>query len=498
MNDSIPMLVVAGQPNEGKTSVISTLAEDDRAVVDPYPGTTKAHRKYKICLDGETKLLLYDTPGFENPGEVLEWMRENEKHHENPAQAFLDDPENRKYKLDREIFEPIAKGAVVLHVVDPSRKPFEEDKWQAEILQHCGVPRIGLFNPRKEEGSKYKKEWIALMNKHMNVWREFDACQAVFADRVELIEMLGIANPDWKPGVREMVKALAKEWEHRMEKSAEEIVHGIRSAVQFQVVERLNTEKADQSAEDARRRATEKVKKKIIGIETDFRKKTRDRFNHNADHWKETDSALELDIFSEQAGEIFGFSKRTVVIACALASAGVGVLIDVATGGATLGLGTLIGTIVGGGGAYFYFDKAVDIEMPGIPIGPFRLPKWKIGDATLKACMERRSKLPGILIERMYCYSLAAASWAHGQRPVKPGSADVGGLERITAILEEKESDGKSGAMKFQALVELWHRSREQGVQDSKVIGAVEEAETWLIKKLTSELINATARSKRQ
>ena len=34
----IPTFVVVGQPNEGKTTVMATLAEDDDALISPIPG----------------------------------------------------------------------------------------------------------------------------------------------------------------------------------------------------------------------------------------------------------------------------------------------------------------------------------------------------------------------------------------------------------------------------------------------------------------------------
>ena len=42
-----------GHPNEGKSSVVSTLSEDDSVVITPVPGATVACRAYPVMIDGE-------------------------------------------------------------------------------------------------------------------------------------------------------------------------------------------------------------------------------------------------------------------------------------------------------------------------------------------------------------------------------------------------------------------------------------------------------------
>lgn len=484
---NIPKFIVAGQPNEGKTTVVATLTENSAAQISPIPGTTRVLSKYSVKVCDVTKLLLYDTPGFENPGEVLEWLRKNARQHNNPAQAFLlVSDHHRRYPFDCEILKGIANGAAVIHVVNPAREPIEEDEWEAEIFHLCINPRVGLLNRRRTESGIHQK-WGPLMNRYMNTWREFDACQAVFADRIEILEVLTIAVPGSSPQMREVIQALTEEWETRLSDLATAILANLREAVKLQVVESYGETRGDQEA--AKARAERKVRENVTGIEKDFRCKAREMFRHTEEHWL-PDKLLKLGLFDEEVWQVFGFRKSTIVIACVVASAGIGLLVDIATGGGTVGIGALIGGLSGGAVAYLSADKVVDIQLPGFRVGPFRIPGGRIGGVSLKAGIERRSKLPGILLDRTTCYAVAAARWSHGYRPESPGTCSTDEAWKITEVLE------KSGeAARFQALIELWHRSTEQSLGSKEEV-IVRDTEAWLQKTLFGHLHKATCEKK--
>ena len=67
----IPEIAIIGHPNEGKSSVLSTLAEDDSVRVSPIPGETTECRSFPVIIDGRERLRFTDTPGFQNPRRLL-------------------------------------------------------------------------------------------------------------------------------------------------------------------------------------------------------------------------------------------------------------------------------------------------------------------------------------------------------------------------------------------------------------------------------------------
>ena len=70
-----PEIAIMGHPNEGKSSVLSTLAEDDSVRVSPTPGETTRCRTFPVVIDGREVLRFTDTPGFQNPGRVLSMLK---------------------------------------------------------------------------------------------------------------------------------------------------------------------------------------------------------------------------------------------------------------------------------------------------------------------------------------------------------------------------------------------------------------------------------------
>ena len=70
----IPTFAVVGHPNKGKSSIVATLAEDDRLAISPTPGTTRRAMPHSFSIDGQPQYVLIDTPGFQRAAEVLEWL----------------------------------------------------------------------------------------------------------------------------------------------------------------------------------------------------------------------------------------------------------------------------------------------------------------------------------------------------------------------------------------------------------------------------------------
>lgn len=450
---SVPTFAVVGQPNEGKTSIISTLAEDDRAPVSPKPGTTLRLARYPVKVDGVEIMVLYDTPGFESPGDVLEWLRKH-KDEPNPAAAFLKLAKDRDlYPEECEILRPLAEGCAVIYVVDGDRPVRDVDKLEGEILRLCGVARIGIINC-KGGRKEHLKEWRRQMRADFNVVREFNACSAVFADRMELLEAAKAVVSGWERGIEETIDSLKTDWEDRLVASADAMVRVFKDVLNLRAHEPFGD---GISKDSAGTKANEAVKRDVRALEKKFRKDIRKRFLHSDDHW-ETDPLLEMDIFCDEVWSLLGLSKTNLLVAGAAAGAGLAALIDAAVGGAILGLAALIGGAVGGISAFFLADQAVRWRTPEFSIfGLFKLGGKALGGTKVEARIERRSKLPGILFDRLILFIEAAASWAHGRRPERiapcPSTSGAGGAPggRIDGLQKEQR-------VAFIAYIELLHR----------------------------------------
>ena len=70
-----PEIAIIGHPNEGKSSVLSTLAEDDSVRISSTPGETTECRTFPVIIDGKELLRFTDTPGFQYPQQILEALK---------------------------------------------------------------------------------------------------------------------------------------------------------------------------------------------------------------------------------------------------------------------------------------------------------------------------------------------------------------------------------------------------------------------------------------
>ena len=450
---TIPTFAIVGQPNEGKTSVIATLAEDDRAPIGPSPGTTRRLARYPVRVDAEEIMVLYDTPGFESPGACLEWLQAYSDD-DNAALAFIGFPGHReRYPEECEILQPLARGAAVIYVVDGDREPREADRQEAEILRLCGVARIGVINSKGGRG-RYVPEWTRLMLKDFNTLREFNACNAVFADRIELMQAAGSVVPDWKDAMRLTVTALSRAWEERLENSAEVMLDGIERIVRFRSKVHFDS---DAGRLHAKSKAKQAVEAKVRSTEQAFRAKIRKLFRHHDDHW-DLPPNLEADIFSDEVWRWLGMDKMKLIVTAALTGASSTVLIDYLLGGSSLGLFALAGGVTFGVGAWMTADHVVRYKLPTVKLGPFSVPGVPLGGTYVEARIESRSKLQGILLDRMLLFILNAASWAHGRREDTMRKAAGTADQNDQGTLNSWDKDDR---LKVMAVIEVLHRLAE-------------------------------------
>jgi predicted GTPase len=217
----VPEFAIVGHPNEGKSSVVSTLAEDDSVRISQTPGETIQCQTFPVTIDGREIIRFTDTPGFQNPKQTLQWMRD----YDGPdalmvaafRQAHADRPD---FRDDVELFLPIERGAGIIYVVDGSRPLRRVDKSEMEILRLTGRPRMAIINCKENE-TGYIEQWKGEFRKHFNAIRVFNAHKATYAERISLLENLKSIDQDWQPALETVISAFKKDWEYRNTRTAE-------------------------------------------------------------------------------------------------------------------------------------------------------------------------------------------------------------------------------------------------------------------------------------
>ncbi|WP_089397849.1 tRNA uridine-5-carboxymethylaminomethyl(34) synthesis GTPase MnmE [Noviherbaspirillum humi] len=121
-------VVLAGQPNVGKSSLLNALAGSDVAIVTPIAGTTRDKVTETIQMEG-IPLNIIDTAGIRHAGDEVE-----------------------RIGIERTWGE-VSKADVILHLLDASRGPTRADEDIVERLP-ANVPVLRIWNKIDLSGHK--------------------------------------------------------------------------------------------------------------------------------------------------------------------------------------------------------------------------------------------------------------------------------------------------------------------------------------------------------
>lgn len=402
-----PRFAIVGHPNKGKSSLVATLARDEQVEVGSSPGTTKRSERYPLRVRGQTLYELIDTPGFQRPRQVLEWLH---RHDQGTAarphvlRAFTELEENqRKFPDECELLRPIVEGAAIVYVVDGSLPFSEEYELELEILRWSDSPRMGLVNPIANEA--YVQDWRTALGQFCHSVRVFNPVHADFEKCIELLEVCAGLSEDWAPALKKAITVLREDRRLSFEASVLEILDLLLRSVSFSI-----EEKVDPSRERSEQGAAliERFKQELRSQELGARARVEHlyhyhKLNRNEEQIQLVDS---LDLFSNEAWEVFGLTRRQLTKLSALAGAAAGGAIDVLTGGSSLALGAAAGGIFAGGAAWFLGERLVDQSLWYVPVGKRLL---RVGPL-------QNSQFAFVLLNRARLHLAMVARRAHADR----------------------------------------------------------------------------------
>ena len=377
-HDGIPEFAIVGHPNEGKSAVVSTLAEDDTVRVTPYPGETLVCRTFPVVIDGKEIIRFTDTPGFQSPKRTLAWMK---GHEGSPGTVLRDFLERHKsdpdFRDDCELLGPVAQGAGIIYVVDGSRPLRKVDLAEMEILRLTGRPRMAIINC-KEEKTAHLETWKNEFRKQFNAIRVFNANKATYAERIELLENLKSIDQDWAPALETVISAFREDWRQRNALTAAIICDTLETCLTYSLI-RNYTERVTESA--LKERLQQDFNREIHKIERTAHQQIRRLFKHNIfDVDLPSHSILNEDLFNEKTWQFLGLTPRQLITASGMAGGAIGAAVDVAAAGLTFGIFTTIGGLLGagwaalGGGRRLSKAKVKGLNLGGeqIRVGPIR------------------------------------------------------------------------------------------------------------------------------
>jgi hypothetical protein len=365
-----PAFAVVGHPNKGKSSIVSTLAEDDGTAIGAEPGTTVNATGYTLYVDDQPQYVLYDTPGFQRAADVLRWL-ENEtvpadQRPERVAAfvaAHLDDP---RFHDECELLRPLLEGAGILYVVDGTKPYGAEYEIEMQVLRWTGRPRMALINLIGE--GDYIDQWRDALGQYFSIVRVFDALHADFSRRLDLLRAFAELNEEWRDPLEAVVNALIQARRKRREQSAREISAMLLEALTATQRRRLkDDEVADKALETE---LTLQLQERIRRLEDQCRSVVERVYRHtHLERSEDSADIISMDLFAEEGWDLFGLSRSQIAMTGIVSGAIAGGGVDALLGGASLLLGAGIGALAGGAGAWFGSGELASVRVLGQPLG---------------------------------------------------------------------------------------------------------------------------------
>jgi hypothetical protein len=423
----VPTFAVVGSVNKGKTSVVSTLIEDDDLRISRTPGETTRCQRLSVIIDGAEVLCFYDTPGFQNERSALAWLK---AHSDLPPmerlrafrRAHARDP---AFEAECELLAPVLDGSGIIYIADASFPLRANHKAEMEILRLTAQPRMAVIN-NTGPNAAHLGEWKTELQQHFNLVREFNAHRASFASRIRLLEDLCRIEENWRRDLEASVRAFQQDWQSRMARCAEMIAELL-----FDCLTQFETENlaSGNGLEAAKERLARKYHERIRAREKEAHNTLRKIFKHS--RLKIGSSKEELlteDLFSETTWQVFGLTQKQLVLAATAAGAASGTVVDALAFGHTLGIPTILGGAIGAGSAWLGGRQLakVEVRLPG-RLGRM-IGRAPLGGIQLKVGPHQNLNFPWIVLDRalMICYQLA--NWTHARRD--DFTVDPAALER--------------------------------------------------------------------
>ena len=403
-----PKFAVVGHPNKGKSSIVSTLAFDDSVQISDTPGTTTKKRSFPLKVDGKVLYELFDTPGFQRARRVLAWLEKHDvsadKKHE-VVQAFINEhKEDERFNDEIELLEPIMAGAGIIYVVDGSKPYGEEYEAEMEILRWTGQPSMALIN--LIDDTNYVEEWKRALGHYFKMVRVYNPMKADFTQHLNLLESMAQLNEEWTEPVKASIILFKQYHEQMFEQSASSITQLIYHSLSH--VERQSLDHEEVTVEE-KEIIQSNYKEALRSYEQKSQKKIEKIWNH--DHLQKVQESLlfdSMDLFSKESASIFGLTRKELLITGATGGAVTGAGVDLLFGGSTLLLGSAIGALVGGSGAFFGFNELSDVKVLG----------QNLGKKYLEMGPMKNLNFPYILLNRALYHTSEVANRSHALRSV--------------------------------------------------------------------------------
>lgn len=339
-------LAVVGHTNTGKTSLLRTLTRDPHfGDVADRPSTTRHVEGAALQVDGEPLVALFDTPGLESAGHLLDYLEHLQLHdgrRDGPDQIdrVLATPAAAgEYEQEAKVLRQLRQSDAALYVIDAREAVLGKYRDELEILNLCGKPLLPVLNFVAQPPHRASDWRQALARLGLHVVVEFDSVAPALDGEQQLYDRLGTLLE----GEAALLARLAEDRRQQRQ---------VRHQTALTLVANLLVDVA------ALRRGA--PRERVDAVAAELRDQVRRHeaaaiaellslYSFDPDTVERTDlppsaPRLDLDLFHPEVVKEMGMQLGVGVASGAAAGAAV----DLFTGGLSLGVGTVVGATVGG------------------------------------------------------------------------------------------------------------------------------------------------------
>lgn len=406
MNKKIPIITFIGKPNNGKSSMISALTMNDEVEISSEIGTTKVANRYLYQNKGIDICQFYDTPGFEQAPEIINFLNNNLNNNTGGLDLFTLFEEDKKndpsFKKDIEILDAINKSNIIIFVINISEKfDINEFGYEFDIirfLKNNGNNKLLKICFNKISKDIYEVSWrkeFPNLKEHIFT---FNPLRNNFRRIENFYKKLGLeeSNP-------EVITTYKKNFEENIEYTVDIIAKGL--------IELLQSKKYSEKDEDSLKKNKVKFTSELIKIEKEIEKEISEKWGYyrikikdERDKFFHEKVILMTSMDPSQKALLYGTSLATISA--------------IVTGTLSGGFGAPAGGAIGGtiGTLYGYFK---DTTLFSLGINFFKKDAvFYIG--------KKDFEFTNIMIIRLLSFSIKLINHGHANRiPLKINNYDL-------------------------------------------------------------------------
>ncbi|PKF60866.1 DUF3482 domain-containing protein [Psychromonas sp. psych-6C06] len=339
-------VAVVGHANAGKTSLMRTLLRDSEfGEVADQAGTTRHVEGGALLIDESQRLALFDTPGLEDSMALLHILNEKfpATSHEGieRLQRFLAEVDHYpELQQEAKVLRALLSNDLIFYVIDLREPILGKYLDELKILSYAAKPVIPVLNftVQGKDNIPLWKEQLARLNFHAFV--AFDNVHFEFSDEVKIYQKMQTLLADKEQLLDELIQSRQAQWQSTFN-SAKQLVANLFIDVASARYSADNNEQQIEAQTQALQNAVRKKEsacvKQLLQLyqfrQSDLKNEV---LSIQGGEWQ-------LDLFSSDNLQAFGIKLGGNIAK----GAGIGVAIDVAVGGITLGAAALSGGVVG-------------------------------------------------------------------------------------------------------------------------------------------------------